>query len=123
MRIKILTLLILLVTASHSSADELPVDKLKVFLLGTYAVSATVDVATTQYGLGKGVVVEANPVQKFFTDQGPVVSGIAKSSMHFAIGYYLHKHYDRKAAKIALVGLIAAQVVVDYHNAKVISQK
>ncbi len=89
-----------------------------------YAITAAVDLSTTQYGLGKGIVHEANPIQKYFTDKGPVVSGIAKASMHVGVVWYLKKRheYNPKAVLWTTIGLIGAQVLVDYNNYKAINK-
>ena len=93
-------------------------------LFGTYSIAAVTDVSLTQYGLGKGSVREANPFQRYFTDKGPLTSGIAKGSMHFAIGYFLYRKKDtnRKAVIISLITLSMAQIAVDYSNYKQINK-
>lgn len=90
--------------------------------VASYGVAAFVDTATTEYGLGKGIVHEANPIQKYFTDNGPVVAGIAKGSMHITIGYFLLRYHQEHPKIIfwTTALLTGAQVWVDYSNAKVI---
>lgn len=87
-------------------------------LFGVYTVAAFTDVSLTQYGLGKGIVYEANPVQRYFTNQGPLASGIAKGAMHFGVGYFLFRKHDKnpKGVLISIALLSAAQIAVDYSN-------
>ena len=114
---------LVLLTASNVSAQ----DKLQVpnhLVLSGYAVAAFVDTATTEYGLGKGTVHEANPIQKYFTDKGPVWSGIAKGSMHVGIGYILLRNH-KDHGKLTLISgctLLALQVIVDVSNARTIGK-
>lgn len=118
MRAIFLTLL-LLTSARESFAQSLTKTEAATHLLfGAYTVSAFTDVSLTQYGLGKGIVYEANPIQRYFTNQGPAVSGIAKGSMHFAIGYYLFRKHERNPKKVllSLALLTAAQIAVDVSN-------
>lgn len=98
-------------------------EKINKYIIAGYGVAAGVDIATTQYGLGAKVVVEANPLQRYFTNQGPVVSSVAKGSMHALIILMLHKKAkdNPKAVLFTSIGLLAAQTFVDYRNAKVIS--
>lgn len=127
MRTIFLTLVIVLISARISFAQNAPEGKAETvthILFGAYTISAFTDVATTQYGLGKGIVYEANPTQRYFTNHGPVVSGIAKGSMHFAIGYFLFRKHDKnpKAVLASIALLTAAQIAVDYSNARVINR-
>lgn len=130
MKTLFISLLMVVTCARISYADPLATlktSKAEIFapiLFGAYSISAIVDVSLTQYGLGKGIVYEANPVQRYFTDRGPVVSGIAKGSMHFAIGYFLFKRKDSnpKAVMLSLVLLTAANIAVDISNNKQINR-
>ncbi len=114
---KFLFTTLLLMIASNVNAQSL-----NVVLIGSYSVSATVDIATTQYGLGKGTVREANPIQKFFTDRGPVWSGIAKGTMHTSVGYFLTRNREKhpKLVRWSTIILTSAQIYVDIHNARTI---
>lgn len=118
--LKLVALILLLIPSSALAQS----DNILHGVIASYGVAAFVDVATTEYGLGKGIVHEANPIQKWATDRGPVVVGLAKGSMHVGIGYFLLKYHEknRKLALASAIGLLAAQVVVDYSNAKVINK-
>lgn len=106
----------------NSYAQSFTPEKLNKYTIGGYGVAAGVDIATTQYGLGARIVVEANPLQRYFTDHGPVVSGIVKSTMHAGIIYSMLRYKDKhpKVVFVYSLALLAGQVYVDAHNASVI---
>lgn len=111
--------LILLLCARESLAQSLTKTEATTHIVfGAYTIAAFTDVSLTQYGLGKGIVYEANPVQRYFTNQGPAVSGIAKGSMHFAIGYFLFRKHAKhpKEVLLSLALLTAGQIAVDVSN-------
>jgi len=118
----ILIILFVLVPSLVQAQSQKVID----WTIAIYGVAAFVDVSTTQYGLGKGIVTEANPPQKYFTDKGPVWSGIAKGSMHTGIIYMMLKYRksEHKRLVFASIALLtAAQIAVDVSNAKVIGER
>jgi hypothetical protein len=121
----ILGILILFFT---SRVEAQSIELVNKAVISFYGVTAFVDVATTEYGLGKGIVHETNPIQKIFTDKGPVWSGIAKGSMHVGIGYLLIKYHDssdvrvKRITLVSAIGLSVAQLFVDINNAKAITK-
>lgn len=118
-------LVISLTSARESFAQSLTKTEATTHVLfGAYTISAFTDVSLTQYGLGKGIVYEANPIQRYFTNQGPAVSGIAKGAMHFSIGYLLFRQHNKhpKEVLLSIALLTAAQVAVDISNYKQINK-
>lgn len=90
--------------------------------IASYGIAAFVDISTTEYGLGRGIVREANPIQKYFTDHGPVAAGIAKGTMHVGIGYILLRYHKQHPKLVfwCTALLTGAQVFVDYSNSRFI---
>lgn len=87
-------------------------------------VSAFVDVSTTSYGYGKGIVHEANPILKPIVDHSNIFTAMAvKGSLHVGVSWLiLDKYKDHpKLAVISTIGLMTAQTYVDYRNIKTIN--
>ena len=121
-------LIVILLLIPHCGYSQTIPEGILHGVIGAYGVAAFTDTSLTEYGLGKGIVHEANPLQKWATDKGPVWAGISKGTEHVLLGYLLlkfHNSGDDKTKKIILataIGLTAFQTWVDYSNAKVISK-
>ncbi len=92
--------------------------------VGAYMTTAFVDVATTEYGLGRGTVREVNPLFVPIANKGPVVAGLAKGLVHTGVAALLlsdHKHHPKRAFWLA-VALTGMQLTVDIHNARVMGR-
>lgn len=90
-------------------------------VLAAHVVAQTVDVATTEYALGRGVGREANPAMRWAA-RAPVRMGLAKGGYAAASSWallVLHKRHPR-AALIAGIASTAVGVVVSARNARAI---
>ena len=114
---KTLILASLLLWASPVAAQ----DRANRIALGGYLTAAFFDASITSYCHGQGRCSELNPVLKPIVERRGVVAAMTvKGAMHAGITAFVlkdAKQHPRRAFWIT-VGLTAAQVWVDAHNAR-----
>lgn len=89
--------------------------------VGAFMTSAGADLAVTQYGLGRGVFEELNPLLKPF-EHKPVGMAVTKMGLSSVIAYYLLKtrHSHPKRALWVGVGLTLLNVAVTWRNVRLL---
>ncbi len=93
--------------------------------IGAYMVAGFVDIASTEYGVGRNVAHEANPLFRPAVERGPFTAGLVKGTAHTALAWWLlrsHAAHPTRALWIA-AALAGAQIAVDVSNARAIGRR
>ncbi len=90
--------------------------------IGTFIVTRVTDLSLTEYGLGSGKVVEANPVFKLVTIKGPtkagIVHGIGTAGISYAMWELRNQPVWLRATTYIGLNLFSGYVMI--HNARIL---